>query len=51
MNALVLRCTCKHSFQDERYGDSMRLHNEEKKGAKATSTKYRCTVCGHEKEV
>lgn len=35
----IMRCTCKHEFQDEVYGKGMRLFNE---GIKH----YTCTVCG-----
>lgn len=40
MATIVLKCTCKHDFQDQEYGKGMRLHNisEVKKEA------Y-CTVC------
>lgn len=36
----VKRCTCKHDFQDKRYGKSLRLHNRGPNG-------QRCTVCGN----
>lgn len=32
-------CTCKHKFQDDRYGKGMRVFNKAQGG-------YRCTVCG-----
>lgn len=44
----VLRCTCKHEFQDERYGRGKRLHN--KLADKATYD-WRCTVCANERNV
>ena len=40
---MILRCNCRHEFQDERYGPYMRLHTE---GLKV----YRCTVCLNEKK-
>jgi len=40
----VLRCKCKHEFQDERYGRGLRLHN-----AKVDGKKYVCTVCRNER--
>lgn len=40
----VLKCSCQDSFQDERYGKSLRLHN-----LAPTKTgkvgRYRCTKC------
>ncbi len=42
----VIRCTCAHDFQDERYGKSMRVHNAFKEGDRI---RYRCTVCSGEK--
>jgi hypothetical protein len=41
-------CTCKSKYQDEKYGEGVRLHNfarnlNQKRGG------YRCTVCGKEK--
>lgn len=47
MPTKVIACTCKHEFQDKRYGIGQRVHNEmradNKKGL------YRCTVCGNVK--
>ncbi len=47
-----MRCHCKNGFQDERYGQGVRVHNfckhpvtkEDMKGA-------RCTVCGNVKSL
>lgn len=44
----IIRCTCQHSFQDTKYGSSMRVHNLAKQ--LGSSPKWRCTVCGNEKE-
>lgn len=38
---MILRCTCKHEFQDKRYGKGKRVFNK-------TTTGYRCTVCKRE---
>ena len=38
----VIVCTCKHSYQDEKYGENKRVMNKTDKG-------YRCTVCGKDK--
>lgn len=35
----ILKCTCKHPFQDSLYGTGNRAMNETKSG------QYRCTVC------
>ena len=35
----IMKCSCKHEFQDEKYGKGHRLFNPAGKG-------YRCTVCG-----
>jgi len=49
-NTTILRCNCKHEFQDNTYGKSMRLHN--KSFAKGKSTgKAKCTVCGDKKGI
>lgn len=37
-------CTCKHPFQDKRYGKGKRVHNDG--GNKGDA---RCTVCGDTK--
>jgi len=39
----VLACTCKHEYEDQRYGARMRLHNKCNKG-------FRCTICSSIKE-
>lgn len=45
-NTRVMRCTCQHAFQDERYGQNMRVHNAMRKPKPG----WRCTVCLKEKE-
>lgn len=40
-----LKCSCQSSFQDELYGNGIRLFNEIGKDQKGG---YRCTVCGKE---
>ena len=42
-NTRIIRCTCKHDFQDERYGQNMRVHNAMLKPKPG----WRCTVCLH----
>jgi hypothetical protein len=37
----VKRCSCKHEYQDSKYGQNMRVHNFNQK-----KTEARCTVCG-----
>jgi len=41
----VKECTCKHEFQDKRYGKNMRLMNPIKE---KSDCNWRCTVCGRE---
>lgn len=40
-NTRVMQCTCRHPFQDERYGQNMRVHNAMRKPRPG----WRCTVC------
>lgn len=42
--AKIISCTCKHPYQDKRYGKSRRVHNKTERG-------YRCTVCSNEKKI
>lgn len=37
---MIVKCACRHQFQDEVYGAGMRVHNPCNKGS-------RCTVCGN----
>lgn len=41
----IIKCNCKSEFQDELYGEGMRLANVFGKDKPAG---YRCTVCGKE---
>lgn len=43
-NTCLVNCTCKHNFQDERYGRGVRVANLTK------DNKARCTVCGTTKD-
>lgn len=38
---IILACSCKHAYQDRRYGAGRRLHNPVNK----KENTYRCTVC------
>jgi hypothetical protein len=40
----IAKCSCKHDFQDERYGKGNRVFNYCSK-----NDKWRCTVCKKEK--
>ena len=42
----ITACTCKHDYQDSKYGKQQRVHNPFKKG---DSFGHRCTVCGTER--
>ncbi len=48
---MILKCeTCPpHPFQDEKYGEKMRVHNPGKSKQK-DRTRWICTVCRSEKE-
>ncbi len=39
----LIRCTCKHEFQDATYGQGRRVANAMKSGK--SEQEYRCTVC------
>jgi hypothetical protein len=41
---MIKQCKCKHDFQDKRYGQGNRVHNQKQKDSK--NAQYRCTVCG-----
>lgn len=41
---MIKRCSCKNEYQDKRYGQQMRVHNEMRSATGRPS--YRCTVCG-----
>ncbi len=41
MAGKIIKCTCKHEFQDKTYGKGMRVFNTEDKSSDST-----CTVCG-----
>lgn len=45
METVILKCSCRHEYQDETYGEGMRLHNWAP-GSKKTDVRWRCTVCG-----
>ena len=41
---MILKCNCKHEFQDKEYGPGMRVHNYAPKGYNGQPG-WRCTVC------
>ena len=45
MSVVMLRCTCKHEYQDRKYGKGVRVHNRGQNLDKAS-----CTVCSKKKE-
>ena len=47
MATKVLKCDCKHDYQDRRYGQQVRLHNSTSKTDRAA---WRCTVCDKERD-
>ena len=40
----IIKCKCKHKFQDDKYGDKKRVHNYGEK-----EKTWRCTVCNDTK--
>lgn len=49
---MVLKCDCKHDFQDNHYGHGSRYCNLTRKGSKLSGIAvYRCTVCSKEHSV
>jgi len=38
----ILKCSCDHKFQDEKYGKSKRVHNA---CSADKNIQWRCTVC------
>lgn len=42
-SAKIMKCECRHEFQDAKYGTGMRVHTPKKTGG------WRCTVCGKER--
>jgi len=43
MGSKIKSCSCKHEYQDAKYGRGKRVMNET---ADKPNPKYRCTVCG-----
>jgi hypothetical protein len=41
----IYKCSCSHSYQDEKYGKANRVHNQMKKEGC-----WKCTVCGNNKK-
>ncbi len=44
---IVQSCTCKHEFQDQKYGKGMRVMNHAP-AKNVQPSRYRCTVCKKE---
>lgn len=43
-DAVIMKCSCRHEFQDQRYGAGNRVHNPK------AGKKHVCTVCGTVKQ-
>jgi len=43
---MILLCKCVNEYQDKKYGKNMRVHTPMNKEV----NKYKCTVCGNEKQ-
>ena len=48
---MISNCTCKHEVQDKFYGKGRRVFNSAPGKSRAFPNRYRCTVCGKEKNV
>jgi len=46
---MIKPCTCKHKYQDEKYGEGNRVHNPAKSKADKTKTDWVCTICKERK--
>lgn len=46
---MILECNCKHEFQDQTYGQGLRVHTHS--GKKDQDSIYYCTVCGDKKNI
>ncbi len=44
----LIKCECKHEYQDQKYGKGIRLANKTK-FVHVENEVYRCTVCKREK--
>lgn len=44
----LVKCNCKHPFQDSRYGAGMRVTTPANKEQASKRFVVRCTVCGRE---
>ena len=42
---MIIKCTCKYSYQDKKHGKQMRVMNRKKKAEVGRRQEYRCTVC------
>ncbi len=45
---MILKCTCSHKYQDQKYGPGQRVHNPSK-GNNDQDVRWTCTVCGTKK--
>lgn len=48
MDVKIIKCSCKHEYQDQKYGENLRVHIVLDKSGKIS---YRCTVCGNTKSL
>ena len=44
MPTMILKCSCRHEYQDEKYGPGKRVHNLAP-GKNRNEVTWRCTVC------
>ena len=47
----IIKCNCKHEYQDRVYGKGKRLANKMTGGKTVKKNSWRCTVCGKEHDL
>ncbi len=45
---MVLSCTCKHEYQDQKYGQGKRIHNEIP--GQNGPPSWQCTICDNSRQ-
>jgi len=45
----IKKCTCKHLYQDSKYGKGLRVHNKSR-SVRKDGVAWTCTVCGIKKD-
>lgn len=50
MGVVIAKCNCHHGFQDDEYGNGLRVHSEFKV-LNGKPTRLRCSVCARERDI